>query len=187
MKKILLGLALVSVLFSTACTGRQSPTAAAPTASDSTKEYASLKEAYDALSTLPNMTIDTTVTDSVDVVKNDVIDVQGVAAAYGLDSTKIYETGNAMYAVLDRVPLADMINGANNGLVSAFIYASPIDSVRNEILIATASGYNGAVVAVYGTTDNATVSAIRNAPLTMQGATLNIALGKGDFLISLTE
>ena len=49
-----------------------------------------------------------------------------IAVADNLDAARIKATGDAVYAVLDKVPLEYMINGANNNLVAAFLYATPM-------------------------------------------------------------
>lgn len=72
-----------------------------------------LKEAFDALSNIPNINV--RVPDYNLPVAMDVIQNGRVAAAYNLDRGQIAESGNAAYALLNQVPLVYMINGGNNG------------------------------------------------------------------------
>lgn len=147
-----------------------------------------LKEAFNALSNLPYVTI-TTPDYNLPVVA-DVIQNGTIAAGYNLDRQQIAEAGSAAYAILNQVPLNYMINGANNKEVAAFIYSTPNAENSNDVLIAVMSGYKGSIVFLYGTMDDASKVAIQNAPLTMQGNFLNIEAGMpdgSDFNITLSK
>lgn len=139
-----------------------------------------LKEAFGALSNIPNINVrvpDYNLPVSMDMVRDG-----RVAAAYNLNRAQIAESGGAAYALLNQVPLSYMINGANNNSVAAFVYVVPGDDGANEVLIAVMSGYYGSVVFVYGTIDDAVKEAIQNAPLEMEGSFLKMdaKLADGD-------
>lgn len=131
-----------------------------------------LKEAFTALSNIPNITV-TTPDYNLPVIGDIVRDGQ-IAAGYNLDRQQIFASGNAALAILNQVPLAYMINGANNNEVAAFVYSNPAGEGSNEVLIAAMSGYSGTVAFLYGQMDDATRDAIGNAPLEMQGTYLNL-------------
>ena len=131
-----------------------------------------LKEAYQALSNIPNVNVrqpDYNLPATIDNIQN----VQ-IAGAYNLNAQQVYQTGTAAQTVLNLVPLSTMINGGNNGQAAAFIYAEPNNEGSNDILIVVMSGYTGSVVTIYGTTDTKTIESINNAPLTLQGKNLTL-------------
>lgn len=148
-----------------------------------------LKEAFNALSNLPHVSV--TKPDYNLPVVNDVIQNTTIAAGYNLNQQQIFEAGNATYAILNQVPLAYMINGANNNEVAAFIYTTPNNEGNYDILIAAMSGYRGSVVFIYGTIDEVCKNAIQNAPLEMQENYLSIQADSipnvGDFNIILNK
>lgn len=131
-----------------------------------------LKEAYNALSNIPNVSV--TSPDYNLPVISETIKVSQIAAAYNLDAEGILETGNAAYTILNQVPMTYMVTGVNNKQVCAFIYAIPNDSGTNDVLITVMSGYKGSAVFIYGTIDNESLVAIQNAPVEMKGSYLNI-------------
>lgn len=132
----------------------------------------SLKDAFSALSNIQNVNI-TAPDYNLPVIGEGVKDGQ-IAAAYNLNAQQIYESGTAAYTILNQIPLANMINGGNNGEVAAFVYTTPAGENSNEILIAVMSGYKGSVVFLYGTIDDASRDAIKNAPLQMEGSFLSL-------------
>lgn len=148
-----------------------------------------LKEAFNALSNLPNVSV--TKPDYNLPVINDAIHNATIAAGYNLDQRQIFESGTAAYTILNQVPLAYMINGANNNEVTAFIYTTPNNEGNYDILIAAMSGYKGSVVFIYGTVDEVSKNAIQNATLEMQGSYLSIKADPipniGDFNIILNK
>ena len=165
-----------------------------------------LKEAFNALSNIPNINVrqpDYNLPgDFLGPLKN----VQ-VAGAYNLNQQQIGQTGNVAFTLLNQVPLTYMINGGNNGFVGAFIYAEPSTptlqtanlstpqdiaydtTTTYDILIVVFNGSRGTVTSIYGTTDAATVNAINQAPVTIEGNTLTLEsqLPDGDFNIILNK
>lgn len=136
-----------------------------------------LKEAFEALSNVPN--INTRMPDAnIPVVCDFVADGQ-IAAAYNLDPAKISETGTAVLTILNQIPMSYIINGGTNGQVTAFVYATPNDSGENDILVVSMSRYKRAAVSLFGTASDETVEAIRNAPLEIQGNYLDISAQEG--------
>lgn len=148
-----------------------------------------LKEAFEALSNLPGVSIKAP--DYNLPVVSDVIKDGRIAAAYNLDRQEVFKTGNAAFAILNQVPLSYMINGGCNNEVGAFIYSTPNATGTNDILIAIMSGYRGDVIFISGTTDNVCKEAIRNAPMKMRGNTLSIEADHipdvGDFNIIISK
>lgn len=136
-----------------------------------------LKEAYNALSNLPK--ISTQLDDAVSVSVNDVVEVKNgilkVAGARNLNSEDIKTVGNATFAILNQVPLSDMINGGNNGDVAAFVYCVPNESGSNDMLIVTMSGEQGDLTYLYMTdVDDATKLSIQEGRLTIHENSLSI-------------
>lgn len=135
-----------------------------------------LKEAFDALSNLPN--VSTVAEDAVSVSINKSMRVDGImqiARAANLDRERIKTTGNATFAILNQIPLSYMINGGNNGYVAAFVYSTPNESGVNDVLIVTMSGEQGDLTYLYVTgVDENSKLIIQEAELTMQGASLSI-------------
>ena len=148
----------------------------------------SLKDAFNALSNIPNVTV--TAPDYNLPVIADAIQNCQLAAGYNMNQQQIEESGTAALTLLNQVPLTYMINGGANNQVAAFVYTNPVGENSNEILIAAMSGYRGSVVFLYGTVDNATQNAIENAPLKIEcnflsleaklpdGSDFNIVLSK---------
>ncbi len=131
-----------------------------------------LKDAFDALSNLPNVGIKAP--DYNLPVIGDIINGCEIAAAYNLDAEQIKVSGNGAFAILNQVPLSYMINGGCNNEVAAMVYSVPNDKGTNDVLIAVMSGYKGSVVFLYGTISDAVKEAIRNAPLQMRGNYISI-------------
>lgn len=160
MKKILLLVAIaLSIAFSASAIG--------------------LKEAFDALSNVPNISHRT---DYNDPILGLIVNGQ-YAAAENLNRSQIFESGNAVYTILNQVPLTRMINGGNNNTVAAFVYASP-ESTNGiyEVLIVLMSGKDGDISAIYGGIDEAAKNALQSAPLNMESDTIRIhaSLPNGD-------
>ena len=147
-----------------------------------------LKEAYEALSNVPN--INMRQADANLPVVTDVIADGQIAAAYNLDATKIFETGTAVYTILNQIPMSYIVNGATNNQVAAFVYATPNEEGTNDILVVVMSGYRGSAVSVFGTASNETIAAIKAAKLEMQGSYLNLSAevpDAGEFNITLSK
>ncbi len=148
----------------------------------------SLKEAFNALSNIPNVSVQKP--DYNLPVNADMVQTAQIAGAYNLDRQQIEQTGNAAYVILNQVPFSYMVNGGNNGEVAAFVYATPNQEGYNDALIVAMSGYKGSVVFIYTTLDNTTVQALQSATFNMQGnfLTLEAAMPDGsDFNITLSK
>lgn len=147
-----------------------------------------LKEAFDALSNVPNINV-RQADANLPVIDDLIIDGQ-VAAAYNLDAAKILETGTSVYTILNQVPVTYMINGGNNNQVMAFVYATPNDAGTNDILVVAMSGYRGSAVSIFGTATNEAVEAIKAASFEMEGSYLNLSAvvpDAGEFNITLSK
>lgn len=130
-----------------------------------------LKEAFDALSNMPDVSAKT---DYDSHIPGFIANGQQ-ATAKNLDATQILKSGNAALTILSQVPLSHMINGGNNGYVCAFVYASPKASDGLfEVLILLMSGKDGDISAIYGDIDTAAKTALQNATLHMEGSRISI-------------
>lgn len=136
----------------------------------------SVNKAYSELSALPEMSVHKAYGPELPITSTDILDSVTVVAAFNLDARKVKAAGDAMYRILDKLPMERMVIGANNQLVAGFVYAEPVATDRNEVIFVSASGYNGVVCAIHGFADDATVESIRQAPLTMQGPSMDIVL-----------
>lgn len=139
----------------------------------------SLKEAYNALSNVPNISVKSEYNNPILGLT-----VNGeLAMASNLNESQILESGNAVLTILNQVPLTQMINGGNNNLVAAFVYASP-ESTNGiyEVLMVLMSGRDGDITIIYGGIDKAARNALQNAPMTMEGDAIKIhaTLPNGD-------
>ena len=94
-----------------------------------------LKEAFAALSEVPNISVVESSPSGLVGLPADSVGNLEMAVANNLDAARIKETGDAVYAVLDKVPLVNMINGANNHQVAAFLYATPNADGRYDFLV----------------------------------------------------
>lgn len=139
----------------------------------------SLKEAFNALSNVPNISVKTNYnTPILGLIVNGQF-----AAANNLNESQILESGNAVYTILNQVPLARMINGGNNNSVAAFVYATPeCTNGIYEVLIVLMSGKAGDISVIYGGIDEAAKNALQSAPLKMESDTISIhaSLPNGD-------
>lgn len=156
----------------------------------------SLKDAYKALSNIPNVSVtnpdynlpmDISAMPDYGFTLND----GNLAAGYNMNAAQIKETGDAAYTILNQVPMVRMINGANNNLVAAFVYAEPTGENSNDVLIAAMSGYRGSVVFMYvQNVPDATCTALQSASVEMAGSflSLNAKLsGNDEFSIILNK
>lgn len=143
----------------------------------------SLKEAFTALSNLPNVSV----TENLDLkeatnnkcpVKLDSLKVVQLAIAYDLDAEKIMTTANGAYTILNQIPFQYMINGANNNNVCAFLYSTPYEGQPglNHLLIAVMSGEWGSVVFVDAIAEDKERDAIQAASIEMKGNCLNMVI-----------
>lgn len=112
-----------------------------------------LREAYNALSNLPEITTELNDTITVSINNNAVESnsVMKIAGAHNLNSEDIKTVGNSTFGILNQIPLSYMINGGNNGLVGAFVYCTPNENGSNDMLIVTMSGEQGDLTYVYVT------------------------------------
>lgn len=143
----------------------------------------SLKEAFSALSNLPNVTVKEnidlkTLTNNKCPIKLDSLKVVQLALAYDLDAEKISATGNGAYAILNQIPFQYMINGANNSNVCAFLYSTPYEGQPglNHLLIAVMSGEWGTVYFVDAIVEDKERDAIQAAAIKMKGNYLNMVI-----------
>ncbi|MDE7427116.1 MAG: hypothetical protein K2M79_04895 [Muribaculaceae bacterium] len=139
----------------------------------------SLKDAFNALSNVPNISVRSDYNFPIlGLTENG-----ECAAALNLNEAQIRESGNAVYTILNQVPLAWMINGGNNNLAAAFIYASP-ESTNGiyEVLMVVMGGKLGEIAIVYGGIDKMAKDALQNAPLKMEADKISIhaSLPNGD-------
>ena len=133
-----------------------------------------LKEAFAALSQVPNVSVvDQLASGSVGLSADSVGNLE-IAVADNLDAARIKATGDAVYAVLDKVPLEYMINGANNNLVAAFLYATPNAEGRYDFLVVSMDGAGGDIAVIFMTITESIKTMFQNAPLTMKGDVLTL-------------
>lgn len=139
-----------------------------------------LKEAFNALANVPNISAKT---DYNTPILGLIVNGQQ-ATARDLNASQILESGNAVYTILNQVPLMRMINGGNNNSVAAFVYATPeSEDGLYEVLIVLMSGRNGDISIIYGGIDETAKVALQNAPLTMEDSRIGIhaTLPNGDY------
>lgn len=192
MKKILLTLIpAIAVLAMTGCQNNAGSTATDTnsTVKECSTTAISLKQAFSDLSNISNISV--TAPDYNLPVVSDFVENGTIAAGYNLNAQQIKESGNAAFAILNKIPLTYMINGGNNNNVAAFVYAEPNDKGSNDILIAAMSGIRGSIVFMYGTVNDNCKTAIKNAKLEMQGDFLSLEAESipdvGDFNIILSK
>lgn len=133
-----------------------------------------LKEAFAALSEVPNISVVESSPSGLVGLPADSVDNLEMAVANNLDAARIKETGDAVYAVLDKVPLVNMINGANNNLVAAFLYATPNADGRYDFLVVSMDGAGGDVAVIFMTITESIKTMFQTAPLTMKGDMLTL-------------
>lgn len=135
-----------------------------------------LREAYAALSHLPN--VSTVIDDTISVTIDKDAKYAGsmlVSRAVGLNREEIKATGDATLAVLNQIPLTSMINGGCNGLVGAFVYSAVNEAGTNDMLIVTMSGEQGDLTYLFITDlDENSILSLQEAKLTMEGSSLSI-------------
>ena len=144
-----------------------------------------LKEAFSALSNLPNVSVKENLdlkdlTNNKCPIKLDSLKIAQVAIAYDLDAEKIAVTGNGAYTILNQIPFQYMINGANNNNVCAFLYSTPYEGHAglNHLLIAIMSGEWGTVCFVDAIVADKERDAIQAASIEMKGNYLNMIIPK---------
>lgn len=133
-----------------------------------------LKEAFAALSEVPNISVVESSPSGLVGLPADSVGNLKIAVANNLDAARIKATGDAVYAVLDKVPLVNMINGANNNLVAAFLYATPNAEGRYDFLVVSMDGFGGDVAVIFMTITESIKTMFQTAPLTMKGDMLTL-------------
>lgn len=175
MKKIMIFATVTAAMMLASCCNKAVTSDEATAVEDSVRTM-DLREAYNALSKIPN--VSTVNDDIVNVSIDKGADYNGIiqiARAQNLDREEIYKSGNSTYAILNQIPLSYMINGGNNGYVGAFVYCTPNVSGSNDMLIVTMSGAQGDLTFVLiPDVDNNTKINLTEAQLTMQGDSLSI-------------
>lgn len=143
----------------------------------------SLREAFSALSNLPNVSVKENLdlkdlTNGKCPVRLDSLKIAQFAIGYDLDESEIFATGNGAYAILNQIPFQYMINGANNNNVCTFIYSTPYEGQpgMNHILIAVMSGQWGTVCFVDAMAEDKEREAIQAASIEMKGDYLNMVV-----------
>lgn len=137
-----------------------------------------LKEAFNAISNVQNVTVvapDYNLPVTADPIQN-----MQLAAGYNMNKEQIFESATAVFTLLNQVPMANIINGGTNNQVAAYVYATPNAFGSNDVLIVAMSGFKGSVVAIYGTMDDASVAAIKAAPLKIEGSFLSLEAKMAD-------
>ncbi len=170
MKKKLTWAAFLPIILFAACSNT---TQSQTDVENSKQEYASLKDAYDQLSQIKGVS-----EDSISNIKwgKYEVKIENNAGATNLDRQQIDSTGNAMLAILDRVPMKYIVNGATNQLAAGFVYANRLSADTNEVLIVAGSGEAGMFSASYGIANDSTVYALRISELSMQGQRFKLTL-----------
>lgn len=134
-----------------------------------------LKDAYKALSNIPNVTVsnpDYNLPMDISAIPDYgfTLNEGNLAAGYNMNAAQIKETGDAAFTILNQVPMLRMINGGSNGEVAGFVYAEPTGENSNDVLIVAMSGYRGSAVFMYAQNVPDTVcTALQMAPVEMQG------------------
>ena len=170
MKKTVLWVAALSIAMLASCSRASEPQ---PIAENSTAEFTTLEDVFDQLSQIPGVAEDTFPNMKF---RGYEIKVEKSAVAKNLNRQQIEDTGNAMYAILDKVPMGYIVNGATNHLAAGFVYANRLSDDNNEVLMVACSGAAGMYAAYYGTANNSTVTALQMAPLSMQGQHFTLTL-----------
>lgn len=181
MKKIMIFATLTAAMMLASC-GNKTVTSDEATVVEDSVGTMDLREAYNALSKLPNVSTVTNDTTTVSINKSaDYNGIIQIAKAQNLDREEIYKSGNATLAILNQIPLSYMINGGNNGYVGAFIYCTPNASGSNDMLIATLSGPQGDLTFMFiPDVDNKSKTNLTEALLIMQGDSLSVIPQKSD-------
>ena len=141
-----------------------------------------LKGIFSELSKVPNIVITEKEAPETVIFDNETYEsgVYEVAGCKNLDSTQIRKTGNAVYNILNSVPLTDMIIGANNNQSGVFIYTTPKDDDYYDMLLVLMSGYLGNVTIIYNTINKATLQSLQEASVCMQGSSLSVIPNRKD-------
>ncbi|MDE6341823.1 MAG: hypothetical protein K2K93_05855 [Muribaculaceae bacterium] len=135
----------------------------------------SLKDAYKALSNIPNVSVtapDYNLPMDISAMPDYGFTLAdgNLATAYNLNAAQIKETGDAAFTILNQVPMLRMINGGCNNFVAGLVYAEPTGENSNDVLIVAMSGNRGSVVFMYvQNVPDAVWTALQMAPVEMKG------------------
>ena len=155
-----------------------------------------LKDAYKALSNIPNVTVsnpDYNLPMDISAMSDYgfAISEGNLATAYNLNAAQIKETGDAAFTILNQVPMLRIINGGCNNAVVGFVYAEPTGENSNDVLIVAMSGYYGSAVFMYvQDVPDATCTALQFAPVEMEGSYFSLKAklnGNDEFNIILNK
>lgn len=156
----------------------------------------SLKDAYKALSNIPNVSVnqpDYNLPMDISAMPDygfTLID-GNLATAYNLNAAQIKETGDAAFTILNQVPMLRIINGGCNNLVAGLVYSEPTGENSNDVLIVAMSGLRGSVVFMYvQNVPDATCTALQSAPVEMEGSFFSLKAkltGNDEFNIILNK
>lgn len=156
----------------------------------------SLKDAYEALSNIPNVTVsnpDYNLPMDISAMPDYgfTLSEGNLAAGYNMNAAQIKETGDAAFTILNQVPMLRIINGGCNNLVAGLVYAEPTGENSNDVLIAAMSGYRGSAVFMYvQNVPDATCEALQKAPVEMEGSYFSLKAklnGNDEFSIILNK
>lgn len=156
----------------------------------------SLKDAYKALSNIPNVSVaqpDYNLPMDISAMPDygfTLVD-GNLATAYNLNAVQIKETGDAAFTILNQVPMLRIINGGCNNSVAGLVYAEPTGENSNDVLIVAMSGYRGSAVFMYvQNVPDATCNALQMAPVEMDGSYFSLKAklnGSDEFNIILNK
>ena len=135
----------------------------------------SLKDAYKALSNIPNVSV--TKPDynlpmdlPFEQINGFAVKEGNLAAAYNLHAPQIVQTAEAALTILSQVPMGYMVNGGYNSYVGAFVYWQQTGENSNDVLVAAFNQYAGLVVFMYvPNVPDAVLAGLQSAPVEMQG------------------
>ncbi len=146
-------------------------------AQDSTVDSGvSLRNVYTELSQLPNVESEAPLDAlSLDVAGNVMHDIQRFVMS-GLDRTRARESMSEAYSILRTLKMNYIINGGINQYAFGLVYANELSPEQYEVLI-VAGSENFGLLAIYGITNQETITTIQNAPLYMHESRINIPLG----------
>ena len=173
MRKTLMWAAGISAILLGACSQANQSQQCSDNTETTEQGFTSLKDSYNRLAKLPNVTESSSQNIKFGPYE---IKVEKNAVASGLDSIKTCETGDAMYAILDDIPMKHIVNGATNNINAGFVYANTLETGKNEVLIVAYGQGAGYLGVTYGTADGAALSAIQRAPLAMEGYLFDLTL-----------
>ncbi len=156
----------------------------------------SLKDAYKALSNIPNVSVtnpDYNLPMDLPFEKINGFTVKegNLAAAYNLHAPQIVQTAEAALTILNQVPMVYLVNGGYNSYVGAFAYWEQTGENSNDVLVAAFNQYAGLVVFMYvQNVPDATCEALQMAPVEMEGRYFSLKAklsGNDEFNIILNK